>query len=326
MVDLTVAVSLTVFCLQFNYFMIEYLKSEQQEDNKINIQDYLISNNYQLESLTPIRTSGATDCSYYVASLSNGEKIFIKKGDKVDKEVRVITKLSRLGIHEHIPELYHGSSENEQILITKFFNDSTAGYKEVNEFYSGKIACDSFREFNYLALDALEELYKKDDFNTAYRTEMFDIRAKDRLTSIFHDEKLTFPCHGEKCDLSKILNLPITYFNNDGDSIMLPPVATMNAIFTEKVTKIPGLKARIVHGDFHPPNIVRDDNRKIHIVDWSDVRFGEDPSWDLGKWSNYLKRFYRVALARQSGEDDNSIDMVVADHVSINDSYHNRYR
>lgn len=64
---------------------------------------------------------------------------------------------------------------------------------------------------------------------------------------------------------------------------------------------------RIIHADFHPPNIVGDKDGMIRVIDFSDMAYSDNPCWDLGKWLNYMKRFHRVAELRQSGKKDEKI-------------------
>jgi hypothetical protein len=95
------------------------------------------------------------------------------------------------------------------------------------------------------------------------------------------------------------------YYENDALHI-LPTIWEMYEYLKSRYENLKKIDDRIVHGDFHPPNILFSNQQEIHIVDLADVNFSDNPCWDFGKWQNFIKRFYRIVPIRMSQSYSNS--------------------
>ena len=123
----------------------------------------------------------------------------------------------------------------------------------------------------------------------------FETRVQERMNALLEDKELIISKRFFDLDddvlLDDLLHKEVMYKKEMQDTA-LSSIVDMCTDFIDCMKNIPQIKQKVVHGDFHAPNIARTSNNDVRIIDISDVRFNEDPTWDLGKWLNYFKRFY----------------------------------
>ncbi|MFH1325839.1 MAG: hypothetical protein ABIH48_00010 [Candidatus Falkowbacteria bacterium] len=295
------------------------------------ITNYLHKFDYYVSDIQQINTKGATDCLYFIITLQNDQKIFFKAGEKVDQEVKNILNLTKKGVNVISPAL-RGSQENEKILITELLEHPNFGTEAVQQLHSGEINIVQFLSFQNKTFEALSQFYniiqvQNDQKN--YKSKMFVIRSQERLNSLL-TEQHNLSIAGKFIDqttdirLNEILHTPIKYFK-DNQIVDLPNIVEMHQHFKGGMERLSEVVLKVIHGDFHAPNIALDSNNAIRIIDISDVRYQEDPNWDLGKWLNYLKRFYRAAERRNMKNADSSIYFSIdKERINLKDFYQSK--
>lgn len=288
------------------------------------IGQYLEGIGYKIKERHTIDTAGATDCVYMGCSLDNGDERFIKVGEKVDKEVSNIEKLRNRGVRS-IPPLYEGSNSDRRILITELLPNPNAGYESVKRLYEGEISTAEFLELQNKSFEALHEFYQITvDRKEDYSSQMFDVRTQQRMADLLAERHLVIPArflHSQgDVMLDTLLNKPIEYQKKRASVFNAPSVIDMHKNFVDVITMIPQIKPKVIHGDFHAPNIALTNDNEVCIIDISDVRFGEDPTWDLGKWLNYFNRFYRASEIRASEQADPLVKFSLGEKVVLEDS------
>lgn len=90
---------------------------------------------YKIISLEEIFTNGATRCRYFSLLLEDGERRFIKTGEKVDYEIININYLSEINFTQ-TPRIFIGSDLKKKILITSLAAIPRLGYDLVYIWYS----------------------------------------------------------------------------------------------------------------------------------------------------------------------------------------------
>ncbi len=65
----------------------------------------------------------------------------------------------------------------------------------------------------------------------------------------------------------------------------------------------------------------------MRLVDFVDMSYQEDPTWDLGKWLNYVKRFYKVAFFREQKQLDTEVKISISQsRINLYDHHQSRVR
>lgn len=282
--------------------------------------NYLRECGYDVLETKSLTTKGATDCIYLVVTLKDGQKRFVKAGEKVDQEVKNILYLTKNGV-DVIPPALFGSSEHNRILVTELFVNPDYGSEMVHKLHLGEVDIAQFLSFQNDVFRGLEQFYHipvESNENKEEGSKMFAVRSQERLEALLAEQD-TVAISGIFMDgvdvlLKNILHFPIQYLKS-GNKFNLPGLVAMNADFKDNCIKqLPQTESRIIHGDFHAPNIAVDLYDSIRIIDISDVRYREDPNWDLGKWLNYLKIFFRAAERRNLAESDYNIHFSITEN------------
>lgn len=148
---------------------------------------------------------------------------------------------------------------------------------------------------------------------------MFNGRLEQRLKDMQSEQDNTFISKDDLdtrqgLSLRDLLNVPIIY-SKDLMQKKLPSISEMVSTFIKKINQLPQIRKRILHGDFHAPNITKDALGLIHFVDFSDVLFGEDPTWDLGKWLNHVNRLYRMVARRLDHSKESGLSFLFCDGI-----------
>jgi hypothetical protein len=108
--------------------------------------------------------------------------------------------------------------------------------------------------------------------------------------------------------LKNILNQPI-FYERKGNVIQIPSITAIVHEFLKHTEQLPQIQKKyILHGDFEPINVVKNHKGEICFVDLSDLKFGEDPTWDIGKWVNHIRRLHRAVIIRGNDMPDPFID------------------
>jgi hypothetical protein len=286
------------------------------------IQPYLTSIGYELEKWSHIKRIGATDCEFYEYR-SKDKSFFIKTGEKVDKEIKNINFLLEGGVG-CVPQIYPGTSLLEKVLVEEFFQCPEYGFETVERYHKNEISLDEMLYFQNKALALLQEFYalKLSDDTVFQDSYIFSARVRDRLNLLLQDQ---IYIKKEELNaengffLSDILRTPIILVQGSKKTFF-PSIVEIVEDFIDKVSCLPKIKKRVLHGDFHAPNLVKDSVGRLRAIDLSDVMYGEDPCWDLGKWLNHINRFYRIVAHR--GEKMPSLDSffsIKQDYIEIED-------
>lgn len=256
----------------------------------------------EIISLEPFNTNGATDCSYYILH-TEAAKYFVKTGEKVDKEIRNITFLYQNNV-TCIPFLISGSSEENQIMISEFISHSDYGLQMIKDFHANIISNEDFLAFQSKALNLLKYFYKIKLPEDTSESIVFAHRANQRMNDLLRDQdEIIVDCDTGKIKLSSIINTPIIYQEHN-KRIEFPNLVELVYEFNNMVYQLPALKKFVLHGDFHAPNLCMNDHQELILVDLSDIMYGEEAAWDLGKWLNHVTRLYRVVENRTKKEPD----------------------
>lgn len=268
---------------------------------KVEILKYLKKNGYHPIHCSKFPTHGATQCKYYVVILKNGMKLFIKIGENVNYEIDNLNYLVKCGISS-LPVALSGSDSTKRILITKLISSSQLGYDLVNLFHQGKVSFHKMLDFQKKSFALLERLYllpyerKKLPYpQNPHERIIFALDSLSKETRII---KLTDDI---KISLNKIIELPISTQGNSNIISVMDMCKSIKNIFA----KIQSFSLRrVTHGDFHPPNIIGDSFGSLNLIDYADVAYYDNPCWDIGKWLNYIKRFYIIASMRSVKHHD----------------------
>lgn len=271
--------------------------------SKLDPEGYIITN------IAPLKTNGATDCQYFlVETLDN--KFFVKMGEKVNREIENLIFLSNHGV-KFIPKIFPGTSVASSFLVEEFFEKNDYGYNIVNQFHANHVDENTFLNFQAKAFDLLKEFYKLRVPIEGNSSTVFDKRAAQRLEDLLKEQDVIYISKdilGTETGISlrDMLHLPIR-FSQSVINVECQSVVEMTTTFVAMMKRIPKIPHKILHGDFHPPNITQDNIGGLHPVDLSDVMYDEDPSWDLGKWLNHINRLYKVVAKRSSNYSDQEI-------------------
>ena len=166
-----------------------------------------------------------------------------------------------------------------------WMDQSDLGFMNVDNWYAKKISDHEFIEFQDRCFAALSSVHA---CSIPKKRPGYPQTLGSRL-------KYALQCSG------KIYTSRIRYFS--GNKVFaLPSIREM----TKRVLFLVGqstynTRCVMLHGDFHPPNIVADEHGSLRLIDFADVSYGEDICWDLGKWLNYIKRFHGVTKLRLEG-------------------------
>ncbi|MBP9759151.1 phosphotransferase [Candidatus Dojkabacteria bacterium] len=259
---------------------------------------------------------GATNCIYARVHKQDGRMCFLKAGEKVGKEVDNLQFLQANNIN-FVPRLEEELSSKDGILVTEYLESPNYGLDMVDALYEGDIEVDQFLRFQQDTFNAISSFYGIELTSPSlFSSDMLSVRANERLQMITSD-KNSLLFEGQY-DLRNILDTPIIY-NKNGDEISLPSMSGMLANIRNYEQRLHGLSPRVIHGDFHAPNVALGNDALIKFVDLSDIRYGEDPSWDLGKWLNYIKRFHPIVTERIAGESENSINVTIETNLTVVD-------
>ncbi len=293
--------------IYFNLFFANYCEGNYQTVSEM--QHYLSQFDYQIDSLEKVSTMGATDCTYFILSTNQGKHYFVKCGEKVDLEVANYQFLLAKGIHA-ISAIYPGTSSENKILIIEFADHAAFGAQVVEDFHEQRLTAQDLMLFQQKVCQAAAEIYRlEEDANLVNSCQLLEKRAQERLVQLLEDQD-TKEIVSQQVENSKnnrlisFLTFPIIYKQNEKIQEIIS-IEQMVQVFCEKMAQVPALKFnRILHGDFHAPNISQDLQGNIKLIDLSDVKYHEDIAWDLGKWLNYINRFYRVAKLRSNDTPD----------------------
>ncbi|MBN8828013.1 MAG: hypothetical protein J0H68_04840 [Sphingobacteriia bacterium] len=275
--------------------------------NKNQIVSYFKENGEKEFTIIPVSTLGATECSYFIAEYADGKKKFIKTGEKVDLEVKNLNLLQPFNLTS-IPLMYKESSHN--ILISEYLNYPHAGNDAVNKLYND-FNLNEFIEFQEKVFLALKELYDIQVNNKSSKTRMFKDRAEERIKDLIKDNTI----HKLGLSLKEIVETDIIYNHHN----YIPSIEKMTKNVISILNDLPEVNnKRVIHGDFHPPNITMDINYNIKLIDLSDIKYNEDPSWDLGKWLNFIKRFHWVVKLRSDKYSSNENYNHLKENIRVN--------
>lgn len=298
----------------------------QKDVGTDSVRSHLENEGHFVTNIQFVKTDGATNCLYMIADIDGMER-FIKTGEKVNYEVKNIRMLGEQGVTSISPAL-SGSSIEKQILVTELLSKPNKGYEIVDNFHNGLVSLQEFFSFQESAFNALNELYQIPVEDGTYTSQMFSVRASERIGVLIEEENdvmIPSPLFDAGADvhLRMLLHTPILYSNSIHDSMTyIPSVVDMNNNFTRAMSAVPEIRPRVIHGDFHAPNIGASANGDICLVDLSDVRYNEDPAWDLGKWLNYVKRFYRASKLRKIQSADSNITADIGPNKIILQDFH----
>lgn len=262
---------------------------------KFEILKYLKEHGYCPIRCNKFLTHGATQCKYYIVTLKNQTKLFIKMGENVNYEIDNLNYLAKFNIHS-LPVALSGSDSTKLILITKWLSSPQFGYDIVNLFHQGKVSAREMLAFQKKSFALLDPLYllrykkRKLPYPQNLRERMI-FTLKNLNTKTINIEL----ANNIRIPLNKIITLPINAPGGINATSVADMCESINNIFNR--TKFFSSR-RITHGDFHPPNIIGDSFGSLNLVDYADVAYGDNPCWDLGKWLNYIKRFYIIANLR----------------------------
>lgn len=251
---------------------------------------------------TPFETKGATECEYFIL-MKNDKKYFVKTGEKVDKEIQNMTFLRDHAV-ECIPLMMPDSSIEQKTLITEFMSGSKYGFEMIEDLYSGSITHDAFLRFQFQAIQLLEQFYSIPiDSGNKNSIRVFGGRVQQRIKDLLNDQDtISVQSDNGEITLRSILNSPITYHCKNG-TYQFSNLLKIVDDFLELNDQLPQTGHFVLHGDFHAPNLCKD-AEKLVLVDLSDVMYGEDPAWELGKWLNHLSRLHKVVSIRHNDKPD----------------------
>lgn len=244
-----------------------------------------------------INTLGATECKYYEGYDINLGHIFIKIGEKVEKEIQNYLIDISSSINIFLPILAIIGSNG---IVLPFANKNNYGFNEVDAIWNSEIHLPKFIDFQKKAFNILNTIsfYRKNSIFFS-KSNMFINRLEERISALGHlKDNLIFCDKNLEISIGELLYSKIPYY--DGEKwITLPPLEKMIDNLFSSLNKGYEWQPRTIHGDFQASNIVCLGD-KLYVSDISDIRHNEDISWDMAKWINYLSKFHLIVKHRNS--------------------------
>lgn len=251
---------------------------------------------------------GQTDTEKCIVEFGNA-KFFIKKGEKVEKELEFYKKISQLDIDLFLQPLAH--KDKSDTLILPFYDGHSLDeiIEDARISLNDLIIClrrvlmttAEFLWLKHLKIDQVDTVTWVKNYigsRNEFLSNSINIEIDDTLLSF--DQFISYPIH---------------YIAN-GESHELPPLREM----IDKVLKLLGKfnsdKFTIITGDFQPANILVS-GENLKIIDLSDGLINFDMALDLGKFFNYLDRFRYVAAVRDNkngASKEFNVDISIVDN------------
>ena len=92
--------------------MVDKTKYSEQENEDVLI-NHLYTSGYRVAKIHQVNTKGATKCRYFKVCCSDKKQLFVKIGERVDREIKNIQTFKKIDVK---PKLLHGSSVKQRIL------------------------------------------------------------------------------------------------------------------------------------------------------------------------------------------------------------------
>lgn len=262
---------------------------------------YVQSKGYTVEKLFECVTNGATECSYFILE-SGGKKYFIKSGEKVDVEVKNYLKLEEM-LQQTIAHVESGSCPNSGILIVEALDEPSYGFKAVDDFYAGKIDEEAFCVIQDAIFQKVHKFHQLPVPLDLTPSKMYSERLLERIGVLISEQEsvqILQEHTGLLHDilLKELLEIPLVVEDHEGIKRHGSILQMIHKFFDMEKTLAP-IQKRVLHGDFHAPNVGSNGSGECVLFDLSDVKYLEDPSWDLAKWLNHVSRLHHVVKNRQ---------------------------
>lgn len=210
---------------------------------------------------------GATNSIKVSVDFSNKFKFFLKSGEKVDIENFWYSKVKKdSGIFiENL--VYH-----QDVLVVPFLNKT-----DLSDLYSIDIDLTLKLLDNFLKFDYLNYL----TFNNQSNKLFIKKYIKKSYLKFLYIEKFPF--------------FELTWLYKE----KLPSIKNMFLNVTNEILSLPSFPSSNMIGDLQLPNMILYD-RKVKIVDITNLLSCGDYAYDLAKIINFLKRFFLVSNYRDS--------------------------
>jgi thiamine kinase-like enzyme len=255
----------------------------------------------QIKQIERIDTNGATNCAYYKALLFSGAVLFIKVGEKVGYEIKNRDYLNKLALPASTTLLLNQFYVNDSILVQPYCEMPTFGISMVKALHSNDDACEEYISFQANVFAKAKKLHLVDmsrAINIHLPVMNLEARMMQRLNSLLHTSIVV-----GGLGMNELLTREITYTQGNKKRRSIP-ITVMCKNISEILANVALPDSRLIHGDLHAPNIVADSNKKLYMVDFSDLMLG-DPTWDYAKWINYVSRFHIITDLRKDGRSVN---------------------
>lgn len=224
---------------------------------------------------------GETNTVKYVID-SGYKRYFLKCGEKVDVEIEAYEK-PQFQSMLFFRMLYH----TKNALIIPFFES-----RQLAEILYNPNGVYIQNILRGILNTTAANLWLKYTRRTS--TDIFS--PKEYIVKRQVPPQTMFDINGTALTVDELYSQPIQYIKN-GQICQLPAIKKMIETVLELCKEFPQLTETCVLGDYQPTNILVQKNQ-FKIVDISNANVNGDIAMDLGKFFNFVDRFYIVSRLR----------------------------
>ena len=225
--------------------------------------------------------NGQTDTLKRVVIFED-QSYFIKIGEKVDQENKIYRNKFFENNSLFLKPIEKFSADN--VLVLPYFD----GNDLEDDLIQSNITLNSER------IEFLDKLLHK-VFTSFWEQNLQKSPIEIRAIKKYIDQRIE-PFFEERKELKGIFFKPVVYQIN-GEGVSLPSINEMVAKVLSSFSSIKHGLSSCVIGDFQPSNILFSEE-SLKIVDLSNGAESGDMALDLGKFFNFINRFYLIAQIR----------------------------
>lgn len=249
-------------------------------------------------------TKGATDCEYFRVESFDSMDLFVKRGEKVRAEIENYETLSEALDSRYFLQPVGVIDENT--IALPLAEEPEFGFEAVETLWDYPESLPQFLQLQQEVFRGLCHLYKSRNSHSPQngRSHLFAERVSERISLLeeMKDEILT-SSYLSGLSVGDLLYKGVLV-EKDGLIIEEASLIDMANQLHEQLTEPYSYRSCLIHADPQVSNILRFEG-STRIIDLSDLKNGEDPAWDIGKWVNYVCRFHNIVKQRN---DVSSID------------------
>ncbi len=256
-------------------------------------------------SITKELLGGATNTLKYLATF-DGAKLFIKIGEKVEREKEVYKQIEDNDIFLKNVNLQNESSD---LLVLPYYEGVSLEEKTLQN--PSEIA-----KHTKLIIEVLQRTFSKYWVRNIKKNGGSDfgvsLLKKRYLELNNHINAISFES-GDEYSFDGFATRPVVIQKNNKE-IKLPSIKQMTEKILKLLDKLKPYDGYGILGDFQPPNILIS-KEGIKIVDISNVVDAGDIAFDIGKFFNYYNRFFSIAVVRDGHKNNNSHKITIKNGI-----------